>query len=319
MLKTLRKLPRYHLDKTKPYLYRCISRKVAINYDQYDTKIVPYITGNIKTFWAFTSTSPNVMIDFVGDDKNKNIKCGTIFTLYGDVRGYDISLFNCYNENEILLEPERKFNVEQIIPPVNEIIHIRCSFIETPLVIEKFDTVDIYKQILIDEIDLSFDLFDSKGDKSFGKSNYKRRGGEIYIPPSEGWEGIGLKVLGKHKNNDWISGKDTKEQYPVAYYGYHNYLNDKNISKKEIKDYVQDIRKIETENIFNEEKNKRSGFWGLLKDECKEGVCLFQDPKYAECCAGEMNLNGDLYKIILMCRVKACKIRQPSIHDNFGY
>ena len=46
-------------------------------------------------------------------------------------------------------------------------------------------------------------------------------------------------------------------------------------------DYIQDIRKIGKEKIFNDEENKRSGFLGLLKNKYGEGVCLFQDPKYA--------------------------------------
>ena len=64
-----------------------------------------------------------------------NIKTGTIFTLYGDVWGYDISLFNVYNEKEILLEPERKFIVAQVFPPVNEIIHVRCNFLKSNIVL----------------------------------------------------------------------------------------------------------------------------------------------------------------------------------------
>ena len=67
----------------------------------------------------------------------------------GKVWGYDITLFNYYEEEEVLLEPERKFKVEQIIPPVNEIIKFRCSLLDTPLVIEKFDNIEIYKHILV--------------------------------------------------------------------------------------------------------------------------------------------------------------------------
>ena len=58
-----------------------------------------------------------------------------IFTLYGDVWGYDITLFNYFNEEEILLEPEREFLVEQIYPPINEVIHIRCKVEKSPLVL----------------------------------------------------------------------------------------------------------------------------------------------------------------------------------------
>lgn len=317
LIKALIKLPKYYPDKNKPYLYRCITKKVNLNYDLNDKKIVPYIIGHIKTFWAFTSSSPNLIINFLGNDKNKNIKCGTIFTLVGDVWGYDITLFNYYKEEEILLEPERKFKIEQVIPAVNEIINIRCFLIDSPLVIEKFDNLEIYKQILLNKIILSSDILDSKGDKSIGWTINGMRGGEKYYPPLDRWVGIGLKVLDKYENNNWISNKNIKGEYSVAYYGINDYLSDKDKEKKEINDFISDIIKIKSENIFKNEEDKRSGILGILRNKCGEVICLFQDPKYAENSAGEIKFDGDLYKIILMCRINPSKIRQPFIHDKF--
>ena len=54
-LKSLRKLPRYY-PKNK-YLYRCLTIKVSLSNDPSNQKMVPYIAGNIKTFWGFTYTS----------------------------------------------------------------------------------------------------------------------------------------------------------------------------------------------------------------------------------------------------------------------
>ena len=62
-------------------------------------------------------------------------KSGTIFTLAGKIWGYDITLFNYFGENEILLEPERKFYVEEVMPPINGVIHIRWIYKDTPLVL----------------------------------------------------------------------------------------------------------------------------------------------------------------------------------------
>ena len=95
LLNSLRKLPRFCPDKNYPFLYR-INRQFSINYNQYKPKLIPYISGQIKTFWAFTSTSLNILTNFLNEDNNKNIKSGTIFTLTGDVWGYDITLFNHY-------------------------------------------------------------------------------------------------------------------------------------------------------------------------------------------------------------------------------
>ena len=131
LLKSLRKLSRYY---PKKYLYRCISVLVKLDYDSFNKKFVPYIEGNEKTFWGFTSTSSEIKTcyNFLGTTK----KSGTIFSLSGDIWGYDISLFNVCGEEEILLEPERKLIVEESLPEVNGIIFVRCSIKSTPLVLE---------------------------------------------------------------------------------------------------------------------------------------------------------------------------------------
>jgi len=123
-LKSLRKLVKYYPTQMNKYLYRCIPIKVSLTKDPKNDKLIPYVKGNQKTFWGFTSTSPNseMTINFLG--KKEQMKTGTIFTLIGDVWGYDIKLFNYYNEEEILLEPETKFIVDNVFPPVNDIIHI---------------------------------------------------------------------------------------------------------------------------------------------------------------------------------------------------
>ena len=45
--------------------------------------------------------------------------------------------------------------------------------------------------------------------------------------------------------------------------------------------------------------------------KCGVGVCLFQNPEYAENSAGIIQVSGFKIKIILMCRVNPLKIRQP--------
>jgi len=134
-LKSLRKLPRYYPTKTNKYLYRSITSKVSLNKDPFNEKLVPYITGNQKTFWGFTSTSPNPEICYKFLCNKKTINKGTLFILGGDVWGYDIELFNFFGEREILLEPERKFIVDNVLPPLNEIINITCTILKSPLVL----------------------------------------------------------------------------------------------------------------------------------------------------------------------------------------
>lgn len=52
---------------------------------------------------------------------DEKAKMGTIFSLIGDLWGYDITLFNICGENEILLEPERKFILRNQYPKLTEL------------------------------------------------------------------------------------------------------------------------------------------------------------------------------------------------------
>ena len=136
LIKSLRKLDKYYPKENSKYLYRCLDTKVEINNNIFKPKLIPYIIGNRKTFWSFTSSSPDVMTTYNFLKKEGKNKSGTIFTLSGKVWGYDITLFNYFKENEIILEPERKFIVDEVLPPVNDIIHIRCDIQDTPLILQ---------------------------------------------------------------------------------------------------------------------------------------------------------------------------------------
>ena len=149
LLMALRKLPRYYPDKQ---LYRCISKKVML-YNPSNKKFIPYEIGNQKTFWAFTSTSIKFEESYKFLGKNNNIdddefKTGTIFSLSGNIWGYDITVLSCYEkEEEIILEPERKYIIKEVIPNVNDIIIIRGEFEDTPIVLKEIKLTNelIYK------------------------------------------------------------------------------------------------------------------------------------------------------------------------------
>ena len=154
LLKALRKLTRYYPEN---YLYRCISVLVKLNYDSFNKSFVPYLKGNEKTFWGFTSTSPDVQTSYNFLDKG-----GTIFSLAGENWGYDIQMFNLFGEEEILLEPERKLIIEESLPEVNGIIFVRAIIKKTPLVLEDlFENKEINKLVklvkVIKDIKISVD------------------------------------------------------------------------------------------------------------------------------------------------------------------
>ena len=136
LLNSLRKLPIYYPSKKNKYLYRCITSQVKIAIEPKNKKLIPYIEGNKKTFWSFTSTSTDVKMTYNFLKEEEKIKSGTIFTLGGDIWGYDITLFNYFGEEEIILEPERKFIIDNVLPPVNDIINVTCRILKSPLILD---------------------------------------------------------------------------------------------------------------------------------------------------------------------------------------
>jgi len=120
------------LTKTKKeYLFRCISCKVKLEKDPNNNKYIPYKQGNQKIFWPFTSTSDDEKLseNFLGNGT------GTKYKIIGDnLWGYDITLFNVYGEKEILLEPERKYEITNV--KEGNIIEITCKVVDNPQILE---------------------------------------------------------------------------------------------------------------------------------------------------------------------------------------
>jgi hypothetical protein len=119
LLTTLRKLGK----KKYNILYRSIPNKLELK------------IGTIRTFLGFTSTS----IENKEEVKNlaKEGKIGTYYQI-NNALGYDISLFNCFKENEILLEPERKYEIEENkIFIGTKIKQVNCNIIDSPDVLSK--------------------------------------------------------------------------------------------------------------------------------------------------------------------------------------
>ena len=179
------------------------------------------------------------------------------------------------------------------------------------------NVTEINKKVMIDTLLYSKDILDPLGDRHNGWGINESRGGERYIPPLDGWMGIGLKVLDKYENNKWLSYNGGSGEYAIAYYGLNYYLNNNETFIENLNDTIRDIRRTILERTFQTEEDNRTGILGLFRNKCGGGVCLFQDPKYAESSANIFNVNGVEYKILLMCRVNPAKIRQPSRHDKF--
>ena len=191
-LKSLRKLPKYFPPQNINYLYRCITHKVNLEKDSFNDKLIPYKIGEKKTFWGFTSTSTNPKAAYNFLKNKKEFKSGTVFSLEGDIWGYDIELFNYFHEKEILLEPERKFIVKNVLPPLNEIINIACQIIKSPLIVldNELEQNNIINNEVIDDnndiIDKN-DIFNNKSsndklkEEKFEQKNINKNLSDIYV------------------------------------------------------------------------------------------------------------------------------------------
>ena len=173
---------------------------------------------------------------------------------------------------------------------------------------------------LLETLQISPEILDSRGNRKGYWGQNEKRGGEDYIPPLKGWEGIGLKVWGQYDkgNNDWLDYNNNKNEYAIAYYGLNNHLDDKNLMVSELNIYANDIKKLTTDNFYQDQINERCGIYNK-QQKCGEGICLYQDPNVAENTARIIEIPGYgiCLKIILMCRVKPSKIRQPKNFSGF--
>ena len=230
---SLRKLPRYYPNKTKGYLYRCINKQINYMINPFKPKLIPYIQGNKKIFWGFTSTSPNIMMTYKFLGEKKQIKNGTIFSLFGNVWGYDITLFNVYKEEEILLEPERKFTVEQILPPVNEIIYVTCKLEDSPIVLNFIPNLNQI-QSLQNQISIFFPVNNNDESKTNKNTILREYKGSINANKN-----INIKFFSSSINDNKQSDSGLSENSQklssllklCALKEISNYINDEDISK----------------------------------------------------------------------------------------
>jgi len=307
------------------------------------------------------------------DEKFKDIELASIQNLFslGSQKKYELHFdFGNENNKKILNEKEEK---EKFLKKWKPILAKKLNIFEEQLILTDVHSGSLavhaaiinstkenekaMKELKIEEIkkieekpmlealQISPEILDKKGNRYKGWGVNKKRGGEKYIPPINGWYGIGLKVLNKYDNgnNDWIDHRNKSGEYAVAYIGINNSFNDKDQIIEGISNLSQDMNSInnklyiQDENIRFDTVKKIIGgigiglsipllifpplgiglaagsaiILGLRGDKCGDGVCVFQNPDYAENNAGYIDLLGYRIKIILMCRVNPKKIRQP--------
>jgi len=129
-------------------------------------------------------------------------------------------------------------------------------------------------------------------------SNNLFRGTEKYYPPY-GWIGIGLKVLDKYENNNWLKDNTKSSKWAIAYYT----LSSNEIGKV-LKNIVTKKGLIEVNNKrkYKKHPDKQNG----------EDIYLTPFIDIAENSAGIILLNNKNYKIVLMAKVLINKIKETN-------
>jgi len=166
------------------------------------------------------------------------------------------------------------------------------------------------KHSLMDGFYLIDDIFDSRGNRRAGWGINEKRGPpgylKDYIPPLE-YTGYGLNVKDRYDegNNNWLDFKNKEGEWYIAYHGtggnnaFRGILNPRGLGLKQ--GWRQVYRNSNNCNILN---NKT-----FIK--CKEGVYLTPKIEEAQNYSSGLNINGNNYYLIFMCRVNPYKVRIP--------
>ena len=208
------------------------------------------------------------------------------------------------NQENIIITDIQRGSIVVNISIIDE--RIETAKIEELVKMEEIQTIK--EKPIIEDIIINCSILDPKGDKEKFRSQNSYRGGEQYIPP-EGWNAIGLNIDNLYENNNWLRHNNQEGEFAVAYLGLYNFYDIKGQLNEELNIFALNIRNIinnMSQNLFENDRDIRHN-----NSKCGNGICLFQNPEYAENTAGIVDICGFRIKIMLMCRVKPNKIRQP--------
>ena len=144
---------------------------------------------------------------------------------------------------------------------------------------------EIHSDVILGGCKLSKKLLDEKGNRVEGWGVNEKRGGRPYNPPT-GWIGIGLKVLDKYENNNWIGYDGNKDEWCVAYHGVGRFLE-----SDEVKDITGKIIKATFKKGLNQVHKDCEN---LNRPGTKVGEGVYCTPNVDTACAysGVSKING---------------------------
>ena len=161
---------------------------------------------------------------------------------------------------------------------------------------------EIHSDIIMGPYNLTKNELDGRGNKYDGWSIGEYRGGKPYDPP-KGWIGIGLRVLDKYEDNNWIGHNNNPEEWCIAYHG---------VARGQTSDNVKKVIGLIFKNGFKPGHGQAHSKCPDINHPGKEvgiGVACSRSIQYAEMYAGISNIHGINYKTIIMVRVKPSAIR----------
>ena len=186
------------------------------------------------------------------------------------------------------------------------------NFTEIPL--QQFEIYPVFsgfkklyllkKNLLIAEYKINKNCFDNRG--NFLNPNTRKnifRGKEIYDPPY-GWMGLGLDVLGKYQDDNWLEDISNKSEWAIAYRGIFSRNEDK--MKDFIKYFIEKQDLIIVKTTIKEQINNTRRWKSI-----KEGVYMTPYIKIAEKYTQSISFNNKKYKVLLMAKVKINQIVEP--------
>ena len=169
---------------------------------------------------------------------------------------------------------------------------------------------EIHSDVIMGGCKLSKNQLDPRGNRSDGWAEGENRGGKPYNPPL-GWIGIGLKVLDKYEDNDWLGSSNAVGEWCVAYHGVGRGLGTgqvKDITGKIIKGAFKkgsgQVHK-DCDDIFNPGNTVGEGVYCTPNIDTASEYC------------GVSEINGKSYQTVLMVRVKPQAIRQCNCYEDY--
>ena len=168
----------------------------------------------------------------------------------------------------------------------------------------------IYYDLISGVFRFTPDMLDSRGNKINGWSENQKRGNRNYESPV-GWIGIGLNVIDKYENNNWLGNNNINGEWNVAYHA---------VGRGKSSDIIKDIiaRIFKSGYIqANYQMHANCDDINHSGEKVGKGIRVTPSISIAEEYAGELEINGIKYKTVLMVRVKPEAVRQCNCPNSF--